>query len=73
VHSINKEEQQFFDSRISNATASITSGSLYYSSIAQVIYNLDFQTGEYIFMSPSVNLLTGLWIKFFQIKLIDTE
>jgi PAS domain S-box-containing protein len=59
VHSINKEEQQFFDSRISNATASITSGSLYYSSIAQVIYNLDFQTGEYIFMSPSVNLLTG--------------
>ena len=35
------------------------SGSLSYSSLAQVIYNLDFKTGEYIFMSPSVKLLTG--------------
>jgi PAS domain S-box-containing protein len=59
VHSINKEQPQIFDSRIPNSTASKAGGSLSYSSFAQVIYNLDFQTGEYIFMSPSVKLLTG--------------
>ena len=59
MHSINKEQPQIFDSRIPNSTASKAGGSLSYSSFAQVIYNFDFQTGEYIFMSPSVKLLTG--------------
>ena len=59
MHSINKEQPQIFDSRIPNSTASIAGGSLSYSPLAQVIYNLDFQTVEYIFMSPSVKLLTG--------------
>jgi len=59
VHIIKKEQQQIFDSRIPNPATCLASGSLSYNSFAQVIYNLDFQTGEYIFMSPSVKLLTG--------------
>ena len=59
VHIINKEQLQIFDSPIPNEPASIMSGSLSYSSLGCVMYNLDFKTGEYIFMSPSVKLLTG--------------
>ena len=59
MHIINKEQPQIFDSRIPDAPTSITSGGLSYRSFGHVMYNLDFQTGEYIFMSPSVELLTG--------------
>lgn len=59
MHIINKEQPQIFDRQISTVPASITSESLSYSSSGYVMYNLDFQTGEYIFMSPSVKLLTG--------------
>jgi len=59
VHIINKEQPQIFDIRIPKAPTSITSESLSYSSFGQVMYNLDFQTGEYLSMSPSVELLTG--------------
>jgi PAS domain S-box-containing protein len=59
VHISNKEQQQIFDSRIPNADASMDGGSFSYSSLPQVIYNLDFKTGKYIFMSPSVRLITG--------------
>ncbi len=59
MHIINKGQQQIINNRIPNATASKVSGNLSYGSFAQVIYNLDFQTGEYIFMSPLVNILTG--------------
>jgi len=59
VHIINKEEQQNFNSMIPNASPSIVNGGLSYGYFAQVIYNLDFQTGKYIFMSPSIKLLTG--------------
>jgi len=59
VHIINKEQPQIFDRQNPNEPASITSESLSYSSSGYVMYNLDFQTGEYIFMSPSVKLLTG--------------
>jgi len=59
VHIINKEQTQIFDRQISIEPTSITSGSLSYSSLGYVMYNLDFQTGEYLFMSPSINLLTG--------------
>ena len=59
MHIINKEQPQIFDIRIPKAPTSITSESLSYSSFGQVMYNLDFQTGEYLSMSPSVELLTG--------------
>ncbi|MCH7963886.1 MAG: PAS domain S-box protein [Bacteroidetes bacterium] len=59
MHIINKEQPQISVSQIPNTPTSITSGSLSYSSFGHVMYNLDFQTGEYIFMSPSVELLTG--------------
>ncbi|RKY98169.1 MAG: hypothetical protein DRQ13_03830 [Ignavibacteriae bacterium] len=59
MHIINKEQPQFFDRPIPNETASLMNGSLSYSSLGYVMYNLDFKTGKYIFMSPSVNLLTG--------------
>jgi len=59
VHIINKEQPQIFDIRIPKAPTSITSESLSYSSFGQVMYNLDFQTGEYLSMSPSIELLTG--------------
>ncbi|GMR25357.1 MAG: hypothetical protein BMS9Abin39_0650 [Ignavibacteria bacterium] len=59
MHIINKEQPQIFDRQNPNEPASITSESLSYSSSGYVMYNLDFQTGEYIFMSPSVKLLTG--------------
>jgi len=59
VHIINKEQTQIFNRQISMEPTSITSGSLSYSSLGYVMYNLDFQTGEYLFMSPSINLLTG--------------
>jgi len=59
VHIINKEQPQIFDIRIPKAPTSITNESLSYSSFGQVMYNLDFQTGEYLSMSPSVELLTG--------------
>ena len=59
MHIINKEQTQIFNRQISIEPISVTSGSLSYSSLGYVMYNLDFQTGEYIFMSPSVKLLTG--------------
>ena len=59
MHIINKEQPQIFDIQIPKAPTSITSESLSYSSFGQVMYNLDFQTGEYLSMSPSVELLTG--------------
>ena len=59
VHIIDKEQPQIFDRPIPNEPASIVSGSPSYSSLGYVMYNLDFQTGEYIFMSPSFKLLTG--------------
>lgn len=59
MHIINKEQPQISVSQIPNTPTSITSGSLSYSSFGHVMYNLDFQSGEYIFMSPSVELLTG--------------
>lgn len=59
VHIINKEQPQIFDRPIPTEPTSITSGSLSYSSLGYVMYNFDFQTGEYIFMSPSFKLLTG--------------
>jgi len=59
VHIINKEQPQIFDRPIPNEPVSIMSGSLSYSSLGYVMYNLDYKTGKYIFMSPSVKLLTG--------------
>ena len=59
VHIINKEQPQILDRPIPNEPASIMNGSLSYSSLGYVMYNFDFKTGTYIFMSPSVNLLTG--------------
>ncbi len=59
MHIINKEQPQISVSQIPNTPTSITSGSLSYSSFGHVMYNLDFQSGEYIFMSLSVEWLTG--------------
>ena len=59
MHIINKEQPQIFDRPIPNEPASIMRGSLSHSSLGCVMYNLDLKTGEYIFMSPSVKLLTG--------------
>lgn len=56
---INKEQQQILENITPTALASIPSGGLSYGSFAQVMYNLDFRIGKYIFMSPSIRLLTG--------------
>ena len=38
---------------------SLSSESISYNSSGYVMYNLDFRTGEYIFMSPNIKSLTG--------------
>ena len=37
----------------------LTSEKLSYNSSDYVMYNLDIDTGKYIFMSPGISLLTG--------------
>jgi PAS domain S-box-containing protein len=59
VNIISKEQQKIIENIIPDANASIQSGGLSYGSFAQVMYNLDFKIGKYIFMSPSVKSLTG--------------
>lgn len=44
------------DSKLTNL---LTSESLSYSSSVYVMYNFDFKTKEYLFMSPSIEALTG--------------
>ena len=56
---INKEQQQILENIIPSTPALIAIDGLSYGSFAQVMYNLDFRIGKYIFMSPSVKSLTG--------------
>ena len=44
---------------VSKFFKSLSSENLSYGSAEYVMYNFDFQTGKYIFMSPSVSKLTG--------------
>ena len=59
MHIINKEQQQVLESKIPNTPPSLVNGGISYGSFTHVMYNLDFQIGKYIFMSPSIKLLTG--------------
>jgi len=56
---MNKEYTQIISGQLPDSAPSKVSGALSYHSSNYVMYNLDFQSGEYIFMSNSIKLLTG--------------